>query len=89
MCAITNPSLSVKELVSYYSIDAKVAADIFGFVQVEPDKKVRRSDKYGTIYSWCQENVFAQVTAAEIVGARRNFLSDGPQTDRGQARSLS
>jgi len=66
MCAITNPSLSVKELVSYYSIDAKVAADIFGFVQVEPDKKVRRSDKYGTIYSWCQENVFAQVTAAEI-----------------------
>lgn len=66
MCAVTNPSWSVKELISYYSIDARIAADIFGVAQVEPDKKVRRSDKYGTIYAWCQENVFAQVSAAEI-----------------------
>ncbi len=66
MCAITNPTLSVKELVYHYSIDAMVAEAIFGFVQVEADKKVRRSDKYGAIYAWCQDNVFAQVTAAEI-----------------------
>lgn len=66
MCAITNPSWSVKELVSYYSIDQRVAAEIFGVDQVEPEKKVKRSDKYDAIFSWCQDNVFAQVSPNEI-----------------------
>lgn len=66
MCAVTNPSWSVKELVSYYSIDQRAATEVFGVEQIEPDKKTRRSDKYGAIHAWCQENVFAQVSAAEI-----------------------
>lgn len=66
MCAVTNPSWSVKELVSYYSIDQRVAAEIFGVDQVVPDKKVRRSEKYGAVYTWCQENVLAQVSPNQI-----------------------
>lgn len=66
MCALTNPSWSPKELVSYYSIDLRVAAEIFGVAQVEPEKKVRRADKYGKIYDWCDQNVFAQVTTQQV-----------------------
>lgn len=66
MCAVTNPSWSVKELVSYYSIDQRVAAEIFGVDQVEPEKKVKRSDKYDAIFSWCRENIFAQVSPQQV-----------------------
>lgn len=66
MCAVTNPSWSVKELVSYYSIDPRVAAELFGVDQVEPEKKIRRSDKYGAIFGWCQQNIFAQVSPQQI-----------------------
>lgn len=94
LCAATNPGWSSKEIVSYYAIDWRVAEEIFGVVD-SVEKKAKRSDKYGSVFSWCAENVLAQVTPAQIceIGeisypTALKLISDRPDLFRRLKRGL-
>lgn len=65
-CVQTNPSWTPEQIVSYYSIDRRVAQELFGVDKEAVAKKQKRVDKYDAIKEWCAENVFAEVTPVQL-----------------------
>lgn len=88
-CVATNPTWTPEQIVSYYSIDRRVAEQLFGVDKETVSKKPRRADKYDAIKKWCEENVYAEVTPHELAEVGElsyqtmlKYIADNPQTFR-------
>lgn len=88
-CVQTNPTWTPEQIVSYYSIDRRVAQDLFGVDKENVSKKPKRADKYDAIKKWCDENVFAEVTANDLAEIGEisyqtalKYIADNPHTFR-------
>lgn len=92
-CVMTNPSWTPEQIVSYYSIDRRIAEELFGVDKEAVAKKAKRADKYDKIREWCANNVYAEVTPMELTEIGEisyptslKFIADNPHTFRKLAR---
>lgn len=89
-CLIINPSWTVEQVVAHYSIDRRVAEQLFGIERDELlARKTKRSDKYDKLMKWCDENVLAQVTPNELAEVGEisyqtalKYIADNPNNFR-------
>lgn len=85
---------SDQQIITYYSIDRDVAAEVFEGVQVEPPRRQRRTDYRRLIERWCAERLFEEVGVAQVaeagcvsVATARKLIEDRPDLFRRVARS--
>ena len=89
-CIAINPNWTVEEVVSHYSVDRRVAHELFGIEKdTQLSRRTKRSDKYDALNKWLAENVYAEVTPQELseVGGLSyqtvlKFITDNPNTFR-------
>lgn len=88
-CVMTNPTWTPEQIVSYYSIDRRIAEELFGVDKEAVSRKPKRADKYDAIKKWCAENVFAEVTPNELAEVGElsyqtvlKYIADNPHTFR-------
>lgn len=88
-CVRTNPTWTPEQIVSYYSIDRRIAQELFGVEKEGVSKKPRRADKYDAIKAWCSANVYAEVTPNELAEVGElsyqtvlKYIADNPYTFR-------
>lgn len=89
-CIAINPNWKIEEVVSHYSVDRRVAQQLFG---IEEDtmlsRRTKRSDKYDALNKWLADNVYAEVTPQELADVGElsyqtvlKFIADNPNTFR-------
>jgi hypothetical protein len=89
-CLLINPTWTVEQVVAHYSIDRRVAENLFGIEKDELlSRRTKRSDKYDKLAKWCEENVLAQVTPNELAEVGEisyqtalKYISDNPNNFR-------
>lgn len=59
------PDQDMATTFRYFSISPRAVLE-FGDIDVTAVKKIKGSDKYKAIQNWCEENVGAQVTPAQV-----------------------
>lgn len=64
LCRTTAPNMTTTELVAYYSIDQRVAHELWGIV--EPANKQRKQKPAEVLATFARSNVFAHITSKEV-----------------------
>jgi hypothetical protein len=65
LCRTTAPHMSVTELVAYYSIDRKVAEELWGH-DAQPTVKARKQKPADALITYARTNLFAHITSKQV-----------------------
>lgn len=64
-CQRTSPNMTIKELVAYYSIDRKVAEELWGH-DAQPTVKARKQKPADALMQFARTNLFAHITSKQV-----------------------